>query len=124
MTTTLIVCATSGYDPAAPTAERPGERFARQLEARLAERGAPAPRLQRTACLMACKRHCSVALRAPGKYAYVLGGFAPSAAAADALLDYAAGYQASDTGVVPFKQWPEGVKGHFIARMPPPGDND
>ncbi|MBC9072945.1 DUF1636 domain-containing protein [Thauera sp. CAU 1555] len=123
MSATLIVCATCGYDAAAPDGERPGERFARQLEARLAARPAPALRLERTACLMACKRHCTVALRAPGKYAYVLGDFAPDAAAADALLDYAAGYQAAERGVVPFKQWPEGVKGHFVARVPPPGDD-
>ncbi|ATE59276.1 DUF1636 family protein [Thauera sinica] len=121
MHATLTLCSTCGYDPAAPEAERPGERFARRIEARIAERGAPALRLERTACLMACKRHCTAALRAPGKYAYVLGDFAADDDAADALLDYVARYQASDTGVVPYKQWPEGVRGHFIARLPPPG---
>ncbi|WP_294391374.1 DUF1636 domain-containing protein [uncultured Sphingomonas sp.] len=72
-------------------------------------------------CLFACTEHCAIHLRAPGKVGYVLGRFAPDADAARAILDYAALYAASETGQVPFKQWPAGVKGHFITRTPPPG---
>ena len=60
-------------------------------------------------------------LRAPGKVGYVLGRFAPDEDAATALLDYAVHYAESEHGRVPFKQWPKGVKGHFITRTPPPG---
>lgn len=77
--------------------------------------------VQEMPCLFACADHCTVHLRAPGKVGYVLGRFAPDEEAARAVLDYAALYAESDTGQVPFKQWPAGVKGHFITRTPPAG---
>ncbi len=70
-------------------------------------------------CLFNCTQHCSIHLRGPGKIGYVLGRFEPTAQAARAILDYAVAYMASDEGVVPYRQWPEGVKGHFIVRVPP-----
>ena len=72
-------------------------------------------------CLFNCTQHCSIYLRAPGKIAYVLGRFEPTAEAAGAILDYAAAYMESAEGVVSYRQWPEGVKGHFIVRLPPSG---
>jgi predicted metal-binding protein len=72
-------------------------------------------------CLFNCAQHCSIHLRAPGKIGYVLGRFEPTAQAAEAILAYAVAYAASDEGVVPYRQWPEGVKGHFIVRVPPAG---
>jgi len=71
------------------------------------------------ACLMGCEHGCNVAISAAGKLAYVLGSFEPGEAAARALVKYAAGHAASETGVVPIRQWPQGVKGHFVARIPP-----
>lgn len=72
-------------------------------------------------CLFNCAQHCSIHVRAPGKIGYVLGRFEPTGEAARAILDYAIAYMASDEGVVPYRQWPEGVKGHFIVRVPPAG---
>jgi predicted metal-binding protein len=72
-------------------------------------------------CLFACADHCTIHLRAPGKVSYVMGRFTPDADAARAILDYAVQYADSEHGRVPFKQWPEGVKGHFITRSPPEG---
>lgn len=72
-------------------------------------------------CLFACQDFCTVYLRGPGKVGYVMGRFTPDEEAARAILDYARAYAASDWGQVPFRQWPEGVKGHFITRTPPPG---
>lgn len=77
--------------------------------------------VQEMPCLFACTDFCTVHLRAPGKVGYVLGRFAPDDAAATAILDYAVDYAESEHGRVPFKQWPQGVKGHFITRIPPPG---
>jgi len=77
--------------------------------------------VQEMACLFACKDYCTVHLRAPGKVSYVLGRFTPDEEAARAILDYAVHYAASEHGRVPFSQWPEGVKGHFITRSPPEG---
>ncbi len=38
---------------------------------------------------------------------------------AQAIVDYARLHAASDSGQVPYRQWPEGVKGHFVTRHPP-----
>ena len=73
------------------------------------------------ACLFACSSHCTVHLRAPGKMGYLLGRFPADGEAAKALLDYAAAYLRSADGIVRFADWPDGVKGHFIARLPPEG---
>lgn len=124
MTTTLLVCETCGYDEQKPDAIRPGELLARALELEIARTDQPPrnpaalPRLQRYRCLMACKRHCVVQLRAPGKIGYVLGDFTVDETAARALLDYSAHYSESGTGQVAYALWPEPVKGKFIARIP------
>lgn len=70
-------------------------------------------------CLWACKRSCAVHLRAPGRAGYVLVELAPTAESARALLDYAAMYSDSVDGGVPFKQWPQPLRGHFLCRIPP-----
>lgn len=77
--------------------------------------------VQAMPCLFACTEFCTIHLRAPGKVGYVLGRFTPDADAARAILDYARLYAQSETGQVPFRQWPAGVKGHFITRTPPAG---
>jgi len=119
MTTTLYVCETCGFDSSNPEATRPGELFARELEIKLALQPLPQFALERIKCLMACKRHCNVHLRAPAKLGYVIGDFKPDADAAETLLDYCGKYQLSETGQVPFSIWPQGIKGKFIARVPP-----
>jgi predicted metal-binding protein len=122
MTTTLLLCETCGQDAAAPSAARKGELFATEVEGLLQEQlaaGAPPLLIKRTRCLMACQRHCTALLQAHGKIAYVLGDFQPEREAAEALLDYSRKYQQSDTGQVPFRTWPAGIKGKFIARIPP-----
>ena len=77
--------------------------------------------VQEMPCLFACSEHCAVHIRAPDKVSYVLGRFAPDEEAARAILDYAVHYAASAHGRVAFRDWPQGVKGHFITRSPPAG---
>lgn len=77
--------------------------------------------VQAMPCLFACSRSCTVHIRAPGKVGYVLGDFAPDDDAARAILEYAVAHAASEEGRVPFREWPQGVKGHFITRTPPEG---
>jgi predicted metal-binding protein len=77
--------------------------------------------VQEMPCLFACSDFCSVHLRAPDKVGYVLGRFTPDEDAARAILDYAVHYAASEHGRVAYGDWPQGVKGHFITRTPPPG---
>ena len=77
--------------------------------------------VQEMPCLFACQEFCAVHLRAPDKVGYVLGRFVAGEEAARAILDYAVAYAASEMGQVPFREWPQGVKGHFITRTPPAG---
>ena len=76
----------------------------------------------RHSCLMGCQRHCTAAIAARGKMSYVLGDFNPDSEDAQALVDYALRHQNSETGIVPYKFWPLGIKGHFISRMPSLGE--
>ena len=77
--------------------------------------------VQEMPCLFSCTEFCSVHVRAPGKLGYVLGRFTPDEESATAILDYAVLHAASAHGRVPLKEWPKGVKGHFISRTPPAG---
>lgn len=115
---TITVCDTCAYAPEQKThaGETGGEIFARAVETAAAD--APELAVRRHSCLMGCERHCNVAISAPGKLTYVLGRFEPTADAAAAVVEYAAKFAESETGAVPFKQWPAGVKGHFVARVP------
>ena len=49
----------------------------------------------------------------------MLGRFDGTQEDAEALVDYATKFGESESGAVPFRQWPQGVKGHFVARVPP-----
>ena len=91
-------------------------RTAAQGDARVA-----ALSIEAMPCLFNCTQHCSIHVRAPGKIGYVLGRFEPTADSAQAIVDYLAEYLQSEEGVVPYRRWPEGVKGHFIVRTPPAG---
>jgi len=103
-----------------------GRRGGALLEEAMRAVQAADPKLQGVAiqampCLFACTRSCTVHIRAPGKVGYVLGDFVPGEDAARAILEYAAAHAASEEGRVPFREWPQGVKGHFITRTPPEG---
>ena len=119
--TTLFICDTCRYRPDARECDGKtgGVIFAEHVERCVEELRITDLALSRTSCLMACTRHCTVHLRAPAKIGYVIGDFEPSGASAAVLLDYVRKYQQSETGQVPYKLWPPGIKGHFIARMPP-----
>ncbi len=77
--------------------------------------------VQEMPCLFACDRYCTVHLRAAGKIGYVLGGFTPDETSATAIMAFMRHYAQSETGQVPYALWPDGVKGHFIVRVPPAG---
>jgi len=76
-------------------------------------------RVRRHGCLMGCGKGCNVTIQASGKLCYTLGGFTPDVATAEGILDYARLHAASETGQVPFRQWPKAIKGHFVTRHPP-----
>lgn len=117
----VVVCNTcrfSAEERETPDGVRGGALLAEALREAAAGTGVA---VQEMPCLFNCTQHCSIHLRAPGKIGYVLGRFEPTPEAARAIVDYAVAYAASAEGVVPYRQWPEGVKGHFIVRVPPAG---
>ena len=117
--TIITVCDTCNFssDQKLLDGKTGGEMLAEHVEA-LASEGIT---VRRQSCLMGCDRHCNIAIQGEGKLSYVMGKFEPIVEAAQAIVDYAEAYSGSDTGQVPYKQWPQGVKGHFVARIPPLG---
>lgn len=121
----VVACNTCRHSRGAQV-DRTGVRGGARLVEALRDAKAADPRyadiaVQEMPCLFACQDFCTVHLRAPDKVGYVLGRFTADEASARAILDYAVHYAASAHGRVPFALWPEGVKGHFITRTPPPG---
>jgi predicted metal-binding protein len=124
-TASLVVCSTCRLSKEARSdaaGRTGGELLAAALEAALAaHRCRGRLDIQTMPCLFACSSHCTVFMRSEQRLGYILGGFLPCPAHAAALLDYAAHYLHSEDGVVPYSHWPEGVKGHFLVRVPPEG---
>lgn len=118
MTTVITVCDTCRQADRKELKEEPpcGVGLLAEIESAAAETDVV---VRNISCLMGCERACNVAISAPGKLTYVLGRFEPTKDAAEAIVEYASGHQSSESGAVPFRQWPKGVKGHFVARIPP-----
>ncbi len=118
MTSWITICDTckrDGWD--AETAQQTdGEKLAALIEA--AAEGTTL-RTRRVSCTMGCERSCNIIVQAAGKIGYSLGRFEPVAEDAQAIVDYAVMHSESETGQVPFREWPQGVKGHFVSRHVP-----
>lgn len=74
---------------------------------------------RRVSCTMGCERSCNIIVQGMDKIGYSLGKFEPTAEAAEAIVEYAKMHSESESGQVPFRQWPLGVKGHFVSRHLP-----
>ncbi|MFK7938426.1 MAG: DUF1636 family protein [Roseovarius sp.] len=123
MTTWITICDTCKRDDWDETThDQPhGETLAEQVEAAAIGRDV---KTRRVSCLMGCSHGCNVAIQAQGKLAYTLGRFEPDSEAAAGIVDYAEMHAQSDTGRVPFREWPQAIKGHFVTRHPPLPDAD
>jgi len=123
MTSWITICDTckrENWDPSVqPLTD--GEILAGLIESRAEAAGV---KTRRVSCMMGCARACNVAVQGPGKLAYVLGTFEPTAENAKAIVQYAALHQGSENGQVSYRQWPQAVKGHFTTRMAPLPDLD
>jgi predicted metal-binding protein len=118
MTTVITVCDTCKSEttltPDAP--EKDGAKLATLIEAANQENSEIIVR--RHSCLMGCNHGCNIAIQAPDKLTYVLGRFEPNEDAANGIVEYANLHSQSALGQVPFKQWPQAIKGHFVSRIP------
>jgi predicted metal-binding protein len=99
-----------------------GERLAQLVET--AAQGAPNVKTRRVSCLMGCKHGCNVSIQGHGKLAYTLGDFEPETDAAEGIVAYATSHAESETGQVPFRTWPQAIKGHFVTRHQPLPEDD
>lgn len=118
MTTTITVCETckcADWDPAT-TPKTDGETLAEMVEHAALE--SPDLTVGRHACLMGCDFACNIAIQADGKLNYVLGKFNPTIDAAEGIVAYATLHANSEKGQVPYREWPQAIKGHFRARLP------
>ena len=117
MTTWITICDTCKRDgwEEGDMSLTDGERLAEMVET--AVNGDVKTR--RVSCLMGCAKGCNVAIQAEGKLAYTLGDFTPDPEAADGIVAYAKLHSESATGQVPYREWPQVIKGHFVTRHPP-----
>ncbi|MBV1868362.1 MAG: DUF1636 domain-containing protein [Marinosulfonomonas sp.] len=118
MTTWITICDTckrDGWDQGKMT-QTDGEKLASLVEAIAVN--SPV-RTRRTSCMMGCKHGCNVAIQAQEKLCYTIGNFEPSTEAAEAIVAYSELHAASSTGQVPYRQWPQALKGHFVTRHQP-----
>jgi predicted metal-binding protein len=118
VTSTITICDTCKRPDWAERGveQTDGAALAALIEA--AAEGVDGVRTRRHSCLMGCGKGCNLAIQANGKLTYVLGGFEADADKAAAIVEYARLHNDSETGQVPFRQWPQGVKGHFVSRLP------
>lgn len=123
MTSWITICDTCKTDTwDAETAKvTDGEALAEKIEALAGKRGV---KTRRVSCTMGCDRACNIIVQGDGKIGYSLGRFDASDEDAQAIVDYAAMHAASETGQVPFRDWPQGVKGHFVSRHVPVPDTE
>src|ERR1700690_1331286 len=110
-TATLLVCVTCKSDEAPM-----GAGLFEALEARLAAETDIA--LRPIECLSVCKRPCTVALAAPGKWTYVVGDLDREANAAD-VIDAAIKFAATEDGIIPWRQRPKSFRTGVVSRTPP-----
>jgi predicted metal-binding protein len=122
MTRAIIFCETCKFAPDTKVAEdgrTGGEILAQEMRQLLADNGREDVDVGTQRCLWSCSRHCNVLLRDDDKFSYLTGDFAPERASAEALLAWFDLHGSSEKGEVSFRQWPDGMRGHFIARIPP-----
>jgi predicted metal-binding protein len=114
--TTIYVCTTCKI-PDDPSDLRAGQRLLTAVQDAVTDAGAPF-RVEGVECLSVCKRPCTVAFAAQGKWTYVYGDFLSDDAPAT-LIEGAKLYSETVDGLIPWKQRPDALKKGVVARLPP-----
>jgi predicted metal-binding protein len=111
--TTAFICVTcrgsAGDD------DRPGRVLFDAISGRLPD---PTITVVPVECLSVCKRPCTIALAAHGKWTYVIGDLDPEASVDD-ILAMAARYTQTADGIVPWRERPQSFRKGVVARIPP-----
>jgi len=120
---TLYVCVTCRRPIAEAGADgkaydEPGQGLAASLAARL--EGDAQVTVKPVACLSVCRRPCTVALAAPGKWTYVVGDL-DAADNLDDIVTAARQFAATADGIIPWRERPLPFRKGVVARVPPFG---
>jgi predicted metal-binding protein len=111
--TTAFICVTcrgpEGDD------DRPGRRLYQAIEPALRDTTITVTAAE---CLSVCKRPCTVALTAAGKWTYVIGDLDPQADI-ETVIAMATRYDQTRDGIVPWRERPQSVRKGTVARIPP-----
>ncbi len=116
----LVVCSTCKFSVESklgPEGRTGGEILIGHLQDVLADR--PDVALETQVCLWSCARPCSVVMRDDQRFSYMTGGNQPTREQAEAILTWFDAHGQTPSGEVPFKLWPQAMRGRFIARIPP-----
>jgi predicted metal-binding protein len=110
---TLYVCVTckAGEDS-------PGQALFDALSARIAADGETRVSLRAVECLSVCKRPCTVALAARGKWTYVVGDLSLDSHLED-IVTAARRFARTEDGIVPWRERPIPFRKGVISRTPP-----
>jgi predicted metal-binding protein len=114
---TVFVCVSCKVENTNPET-RPGRLLLDAVAAALADRGETRIAARPVECLAVCKRPCTVALSAAGKWTYVVGDLT-APANIDDIISAALAFAASDTGIVPWRDRPQSFRRGVVARIPP-----
>lgn len=100
---------TEGFD-------QPGLGLAEALTAKLA--GTEGITVTPVECLAVCKRPCTVAFAADGKWTYLIGDLDQDTHLDD-IVSAAQSFAASANGIIPWKERPLPFRKGVVARVPP-----
>jgi predicted metal-binding protein len=110
-----VTCRGAGGDD-----ERPGQVLLDAVMTRLQARADCNVTVTAVECLSVCKRPCTIALMAPGKWTYVVGDLDPETHTDD-VIAMAVRYGLTDNGIVPWRERPQSFRKGAVARIPPLG---
>lgn len=114
----VLVCTTC-RTVGAERVDVPGQpRAGTCLQQSLASRLPEGATLRGVECLSNCSAGCTVVFRGPRRWSYVYGDIDPERDV-DAVVEGLERYVASTNGIVPWRERPEHLKRHCVARLPP-----
>jgi predicted metal-binding protein len=119
MTTEILVCVLCRRDEWPRQAPRPGRSLLDAIETLASRDGLSFP-IRPVECMSGCRRPCTVALQAPGKFTYFFGDLPADIASAEQVLACASLHQASVDGSMDRAARPERLRQGILARLPSP----
>jgi predicted metal-binding protein len=119
---TIFVCVSCRrrLDGAGDVFNEPGRPLVAALEEHISAKGLTGLKVEPVECLAVCKRPCTLAITAAGKWTYLIGDLDP-VLHVEEIAQAAASYQGSENGIVAWKERPPTFRRGVISRVPPIG---